>query len=131
MTEKEQAEKVKAIVRQATVYVKLLPFVYVSLYVCCLIAYFFVSDKVQTWLDTLFYVSPVFVVFTIILSRIFKFCVWHRIECILPLIPECTVIVDTFYPLTEFYARISVGTICAILFLTVLNGYFTFKCSKP
>lgn len=130
MTE-QQISGLLNIVRRTTIYVKLLPFLYVFTYVICLISYFFISDEAQTVLDMLFYVSPVMVVSTLIFSVLFKLCAWHKLECALPLLPQVFVIADTFYPLTEVAAKINVATVCAMLFLSVLNGYFTFKCSKP
>ena len=39
-------------------------------------------------LDDLFYVSPVVIVMNLVYSRILKMCVWHKVACALPLIPE-------------------------------------------
>lgn len=126
MTEREKIESVISIVRKATFVVKVLPFVYVFLYAICITMFFFTSDEVQTILDTLFYVSPVQVVFCLILSRTFKLCKWHRRECWLPLVPQVFILMDTFYPLSEFGSKLNVATVCTLCILSLINAYYTF-----
>lgn len=126
MTDIEKIESIVNIVRKATFTVKVMPFVYVFLYLLCMVLFFFVDDTVQTVLDMLFYVSPIYVVFSLIYSKIFKLCKWHKMECSMPLIPHISVIVDTFYPLSESAAKVNVGMIVFICILSLINAYYTF-----
>lgn len=126
MNYQERIEAAAKIAKRATVIVKIVPFVYAFLFMMCLIVYTFTSENVQTVLDTIFYVSPVTIIFALILSKTFKLCKWHRLECVLPLVSQITVFIDLFYPLTEVAAEINVATIIAIFLLSLVNAYFTF-----
>ena len=126
MNELERIKAAAKIAQKATFITKVAPFVYAFLFIICLILYAFTSDEVQTILDTLFYVSPITIIFELILSKTFKLCTWHRIECVLPLISQVTVIIDLFCPLTEIAAEINVATIVFIFILSLINAYFTF-----
>lgn len=112
--------------QNATLAVKIIPFALATLYTICLIAYFFTSDEVQTWLDMLFYVSPSMIVSLLVLSRIFKLCKWHKTECVLPILPQCMVFIDMYVPLSEFAAKINIGVIALMFVLSVVNAYFVF-----
>lgn len=122
----QEACKVFSILRHGTVTVKIMPFALVVTYILSLVAYMFVSDGVQTWLDMMFYVSPMMVLSNLILSIVFKMCVWHRTECLLPLVPQCLVIVDIYIPLSEVAATVNVSVVCFMFLASVINAYFTF-----
>ncbi len=131
MTDEERILSVINIARRATTTVKLLPFVYVFAYIVCAVAFFFVSDETQTVLDMLFYVSPLQIAYLLILSKVFKLCKWHKLECSLPLLPQVFVIIDTFYPLNEFGAKINVAVIGIMFVLSFINAYFMFWRKTP
>lgn len=126
MTNEERIVRAIRIAQRGTFVVKVMPFVYALLFMACLVAYMFTSDEVQTILDTVFYISPITVVFSLILSKTFKLCMWHRLECVLPLVSQVTVLIDLFHPLTEVAAKLNVATLIAIFFLSLINAYFTF-----
>lgn len=126
MTNEERIIRAVKIAQKATFVVKIMPFVYALLFMACLIAYFFTSDEVQTILDTIFYVSPITIIFALILSKTFKLCKWHKLECSLPLLPQVFVVIDTFQPLDEWGAQLNVAVIGAMFFLSLINAYFTF-----
>lgn len=131
MTDEEKLVSVINIARRATTTVKLLPFAYVFVYTLCTIAYFFVSDETQTVLDMLFYVSPLQIIFALILSKTLKLCKWHKLECSLPLFPQVFVIIDTFYPLDEWSVKINIAVIGFLFILSLINAYFTFFYKTP
>ena len=131
MTNEEKVIRVIKIAQKATFVVKVTPFVYALLFMMCLIAYMFTSDEVQTILDTIFYVSPITIIFALILSKTFKLCKWHRLECVLPLLPQVIVMIDLFYPLTEIAAKLNVTTIITIFLLSLINAYFVFWRTAP
>lgn len=126
MTEEESIKSVFNILKRATITIKIAPFVLVFLYAFCIVSYMFTNESTQIWLDLLFYISPLTVVLLYILSIIMKMCIWHRIECILPLTQLLIVIIDTIYPLTEMAAFVNVFSCSVLLLLYVINGYFTF-----
>lgn len=131
MTDEERIISVIDIARRATTTVKLLPFVYVLAYIVCAVAFFFVSDETQTVLDMLFYVSPLQIAFLLILSKVFKLCKWHKLECSLPLLSQVFVVIDTFHPLDEWGAKINVAVIGAMCALSFVNAYFMFWRKTP
>lgn len=131
MNEQEKLISIINIARRATTIVKLLPFAYVFVYIVCAVSFFFVSDETQTVLDMLFYVSPLQITFALILSRIFKLCKWHRMECLLPFLSQIFVIIDTFIPLDECGAKINVAVIGAMCILSFINAYFMFWRKTP
>jgi len=131
MTDEERIVSVINIARRATTTVKLLPFVYVFAYVVCAVAFFFVGDETQTVLDMLFYVSPLQIAFLLILSKVFKLCKWHKLECSLPLLSQVFVLIDTFQPLDEWGAKINVAVIGAMFVLSFVNAYFMFWRKTP
>lgn len=124
--EHERVAMAFRILQKATLAVKIIPFALTALYTICIIAYFFVSDEAQTWLDMLFFVSPSMIVSLLVLSRIFKLCKWHRTECVLPILPQCIVLLDMYVPLSEIAAQVNVAVVSTLFILSVLNAYFVF-----
>lgn len=126
----ENRKKILAIVKilqRVIVMVKVYPFIYALLYIFCMVAYLFGSETISTILDLLFYTSPVAVVFELILSKILKLCKWHRMECVLPMIPLIHLFVDSFlFPLATISAILNVITIIIICCLSLVNAYFVF-----
>lgn len=115
-----------AILRDVTIAVKVAPFIIVFLYLLGITAYFFTDDATQTVIDTWLYVSPVFVGMLLILSHLLKMCIWHKIECMLPLVPQIVVLIDIFYQLDEIASKVNVAVVIFIFLLSILNAYMTF-----
>lgn len=89
--------------------------------------YLLFNDTIATIADMLFYVSPVAVFFNLRMSKIFKMCKWHRLECLLPLLPIVLVFVNGFgfiIPDIAVYVNWSVNLI--IFLLSPFNAYFVF-----
>lgn len=115
------------ILRKVTKIVKIYPFVYAVLYALCMIGYLVCDDIVSVMLDQLFYTSPIVVSCNILLSYSLKLCKWHRLQCLLPMMPLITLLVDvTIYPISKIASTINALTIIAILMLSLINAYFVF-----
>lgn len=115
------------ILKKATATVKVDPFAFALLYLVALVVYLLFSDTIATMTDLLFYVSPVAVFFNLRMSKIFKMCKWHRLECLLPLLPIVIVFVNGFgfiIPDIAVYVNWSVNLI--IFLLSLINAYFVF-----
>lgn len=121
-----------AILRNVTLIVQLYPFAYTMLYVLCMVGYLVGSEELSCTLDQIFYTSPFSVLFALILSRSLKLCKWHKLECILPMIPLAHLAIDTYIvPLSNVSAIINVGTIIFLCILSLINAYFVFRKPKP
>lgn len=105
------------------------PFVYALGYIVILLIYNTASDIILDVLDDLFYISPVVIIVNLVYSRILKFCVWHKVACLLPIIPEAANLCDPFfveYSLAHVQIiNITVG-ITSILF--IISAYRVFFC---
>ena len=119
--------RIVKILRNATKVVKLMPFIYTIVYILCMVGYLLFSDEVATLLDMMFYVSPISIIFSLSLSRILKMCIWHRMECALPLLPTLLVFTDEFIKqFTVLYAYINVILISFLCIASLINAYFVF-----
>jgi hypothetical protein len=115
------------ILRKVTMIVKIYPFVYAVLYALCMIGYLVCDDIVSVVLDQLFYTSPIVVSCNILLSYSLKLCKWHRLQCLLPMIPLITLLVDmTIYPISKIASTINALTIILLFALSLINAYFVF-----
>lgn len=120
------------ILRKVTKIVKVYPFIYAILYVLCMIGYVVGSEELSCTLDQLFYTSPISVFFALLLSNSLKLCKWHRLECILPMIPLIHLVIDTYViSLGNVSAILNVATIIFLCIASLINAYFVFiKPSK-
>lgn len=127
MVESKDIISIVRILRQVTTIVKVYPFAYSILYISCMLVYMFCSNEMATLCDQLFYTSPFMIVCAIGLSYSLKLCKWHRLECILPLLPTCMVLVDEFiysFPKSVSYLNaILIGVLCLA---SLTNAYFVF-----
>lgn len=115
------------ILKSVTKTVKVAPFVVAVFYMMSMVGYLLFSDTVATILDYLFYVSPSTIVIMILLSNSTKMCVWHRLECILPMVSMLPALFDELImSLTNVAAYINASTIAFIFLASLLNAYFVF-----
>ena len=115
------------ILRRVTRTVKIAPFALAVLYMFSMIGYMLFSDYVSTILDYLFYISPSTIVILLLLSKSTKMCVWHRLECILPLVSMLPALFDEMIMnLTNVAAYINASTIALVFLASLLNAYFVF-----
>ena len=124
MEEAELKGKVQHIVdklRQITTLVQLAPFVLTFIYFVVFGLYFILPDSVLNVLDTLFYTSPIVALLLLAQSKILCLCRWHKMACILPVLPQVGVLCDDIVPFSSIFA---------IVFLSLtmlLTGLFLFK----
>lgn len=124
--ELREVDSVKYMLRKATKIVKLYPFIYAALYLMCMAAYYVIGGALISVLDILFTITPIAIIPFIGLSRTFKLCKWHRLQCVILTFP---VIPETYQILTEpsFLASVLSVSIGVIIFLlSILNAYFMF-----
>ena len=127
MVEHKDILAIVRILRKVTKIVKIYPFVYAVLYALCMIGYLVCDDFVSIMLDQLFYTSPIVVSCNILLSYSLKLCKWHRLQCLLPMTPLITLLVDvTIYPISKIASTINALTIILLFTLSLINAYFVF-----
>lgn len=115
------------ILRKVTVIVKICPFIYAVLYALCMFGYLSMSESVATILDQLFYTSPIVVVNNLVLSRSLKLCKWHRLECILPIIPLLPLAIDSYiFPLNNIAVGVNTVIMVLLCIASIINAYFVF-----
>ena len=115
------------ILRRVTRTVKIAPFVLAVLYMLSMIGYMVFSDTVAIILDYLFYISPSTIVILLILSKSTKMCVWHRLECVLPMVSMLPALFDDLIiEVHNVAAYINASTIALVFLASLLNAYFVF-----
>ncbi len=120
-TAAEDRDAIKYVIsklRAITLTVQIIPFAYTFLYILTLILYLFASEPVLSVLDTLLYISPIVVVFSLIQSRVLKLCRWHKTACILPVVPQVNILLDRY--IYEFSVRAELVHISVVLLMSIL-----------
>ena len=118
---------VVSILRNVTRTVKIAPFVLVTMYMFAMVGYMLFSDAVAVTLDTLFYVSPLVVILLWMLSKALKMCNWHRLECVLPLVPQVPIFFDDYINQFDYAgAAVNICVVGLLFLLSLLNAYFVF-----
>lgn len=127
MVENRDILAIVKMLRKVTTIVKVYPFAYTSLYISCMLVYMFGTDGASILCDQLFYTSPFMIFCAIGLSYSLKLCKWHRLECILPILPSIIVLVDEYVlQLSKLGAYINSTLIIALCILSLVNAYFVF-----
>lgn len=108
--------------------VKVTPFIYSSIFVVVFYVYNLASERVLDVIDTLFYVSPFVVIVFCVYSKILKLCIWHRITCIIPVIPQAIDWMDSFLHFTqdEVYEANIIAIILIVLLLISAQRVFDY-----
>ena len=115
------------ILRKVTVTVKVFPFLYALIYIPAMFAYIVLSEDACIMLDTLFYMSVLMVVFLVRLSYCVKLCIWHRLQCCLPLLPQPIIFIDNcVYCFGTTAIVINVCLAITIFTLSLINAYKVF-----
>lgn len=107
--------------RKVTKAVQITPFIYTALYLAVMIIYPFATDATLHVLDTLFYTSPTITAVFLFLSKILELCKWHRMACLLPIVPQIGVFIDLYvcplpYGVSLYYILVCGGMAFALLF---------------
>lgn len=125
--ERTGIDKIISVVRYSTVLVKVMPFCFTLFYLIDILGYIFLSKDAIYWFDLCVYVSPIVVLYELILSKIFHLCKWHRLECILPMFGLLPVLVDMFIVKIGSYGQLVNWIIVVAVFtLSLINAYFVF-----
>lgn len=110
-----------AMMRSVYRIVRIAPFVYALIYIAGLVAYMCWDNEESNILKVLLYVSPVSVIYNLLLSKAFKLCIWHRLECCLPLTVVVALGIDAFFPLDRISYYIISGIIAICIIVSVMN----------
>lgn len=125
--ERRGIDKIISVVRYSTVLVKVMPFCFAFVYLAGIFSYILMPKAYIGYLDLAFYVSPIVILYELILSKIFHLCKWHRLECVLPLSGLIPVIVDKFIIEVGAYGQLVNWIIVVAVFtLSLINAYFVF-----
>lgn len=115
------------ILRKVTVTVKVFPFFYALIYIPSMFAYMVFSEDACIILDTLFYISFLTVAFLIRLSYCVKLCIWHRLQCCLPLVSQPIAFIDNYiYCFGQTSVIINTWLAILLFCLSLINAFFVF-----
>ena len=108
--------------------VQLAPFVYTLLFLVVFsLAFFSTNAAMLTAIDYFCFISPLVVLAHLVYSWMLRFCVWHRLACALPILPQIVDLYDTYIsPFTVEQIIIVKATIIVTILLYFLFAYGTF-----
>lgn len=119
------------ILRDVTVIVKIFPFLSSLLYIIFFLAQLLFQNDVVYEMESLFYISAFVVVLLIVLSYRLRLCKWHRIQCLLLLMPHVFSYIDMYvYEYGVHSAIIADIALTFILAVSILNAYKMFRRSS-
>lgn len=121
-----ELRKVAKKLRLATMLVKLLPFVCAAFYIICLITYLCGSDAVLFYVDSLFYISPLMVGVIWIFGAVFEMCKWHRLQCVILLMPTLASYLDVWFDFSAIASWINWATLSVVVIGSLYNAYRMF-----
>lgn len=108
--------------------VQLAPFIYNLLFLVVFSLAFFSSNvRLLTAVNYFCFISPLVIVAHLVYSWMLRFCVWHRLACALPILPQLVDLYDTY--VSEFTVEqiiIVKATIIVTVLLYFLFAYGTF-----
>lgn len=123
----ENLKIVLDVVRKTTKAIKVFPFLYALLLLVLFPIVAYVDFDIATIINEIFYVSPLFIGFLILLSFYVKLCNWYRLQCLLPLLPQITNSIDTYiYEFSYDISFINLIVMLVIFILSLINAYFVF-----
>lgn len=118
-------EKLKAI----TIVVEIIPFIYTALYIIVYAFSFHPNDDFLWLLDTLFYISPVVIVFLLMESHALKLCKWHKTACVLPIVPQIPIFINKYaFELSNYVIYIYLCCLIVMSVLLLVAAYKVFFC---
>ena len=126
----DNPERVKRLIlklRSITVAVQLLPFALSALYIVDLVLYLFVDDNLLDIIDSMLYVSPAVIAGFLVFSRILELCRWHRVCCIIPILPQINILIDRYvYELSEVAVTAHIVLLIVMMTLFLTSAYNVF-----
>lgn len=123
----ENLRVVLNVVRRVTKAIKIFPFVYILILLLFLPTMSYLDIDTATILSGCIFESPLLIALLILLSYSVKLCIWHRIQCLLPLVPQVADFVDThIYEYGEALATLNFIVLLLLFILSLVNAYFVF-----
>lgn len=116
-----------SIVKPVTITVKTFPFFYaLGLILFWLIAPVLSYEVIST-VDNLIFLSAIMAALLIRLSYCVKLCIWHRLQCALPLLPQAIAQIDEYiYEFGEYVSAFNYTSTGIVFTLSLINAYFVF-----
>ena len=113
--------------RDIRAFIKVLPFLYVLVYLLGMIIYIFGSLGLIGLVDLLFSMSPFTMLINLLLGRYCDLCKWHRLACVTPIVGFISVVVDSYiYSVGHYGFLIIIINFTLIFTLSILSAYFMF-----
>ena len=108
--------------------VQIAPFIYTLLFLIVFsLAFFSENDALMTVVNYFCFVSPIVIVAHLVYSWMLRFCIWHRLACALPILPQLVDLYDTYIkPFSVEQIIIIETTIIVTILLYFLFAYGTF-----
>ncbi|MBD5367230.1 MAG: hypothetical protein HDR82_09600 [Bacteroides sp.] len=115
------------IVRSVTLTVKHFPFYYAA----GLLIFWFLAPALSAttviMLDSLIVLSALMTLFLIRLSYCVRLCIWHRLQCTLPLLPQLSAHIDShIWSFGTYTATANTALMILIFTLSLINAYKVF-----
>lgn len=115
------------IVKRVTTTVKTFPF----FYALGLILFWLITPILDVMtviaIDSLTVLSAIMAIFLIRLSYCVKLCVWHRLQCALPILPQISTRIDQqVYEFGSYTATANTIAMILVFTLSLVNAYFVF-----
>lgn len=115
--------------RAVTYLSKVMPFVCTIMFLVSMVCYRYCDDETSMYMDLFFYTSPMMCLFMLFFSYALKMCIWHKIQCLLPIPILSTAVFDElFYEMSFYVANVTNATIIIVAVLSLFNGYRIFCC---
>ena len=122
----ELIRAVHVMVTRITKAVQVTPFVYSSIFLIVYVLYAFLDDKVLDVLDMVFYISPLTALIFLYYSRILHLCKWHRVTCVLPLVPQVAYYADQVFHFTQNEVILFYIVSAMMLLLLIISAFKVF-----
>jgi len=94
--DRRAVSRLVTVLRKTTRWVQLLPFAYLVVYALVLFTEPILPDNVYTLIDAVLNVPPIVVALFLVLSRLLKLCIWHKIACLIPMLSRIVNAIDSF-----------------------------------
>lgn len=105
-------------------FLKLKPFIICFIYILFLLFILCKSeyDIYCRIADYIIMSSPLYITFNLIESFKLKFCIYHKITTVIPLLSYCMLILDSIFTLTNREINVMLIVICVDSFLLLINS---------
>lgn len=126
----ESDERVKRLIltlRDITIAVQIAPFVISLSYIIGIIVQLFCQTDTAWLFSLILFTPPPIILILLLFSRILHLCKWHRLACLLPLVPFCFTIIDAYLiELTDIAVYVLNGLVACMAILLLAAAYNVF-----